>query len=105
MKLNIISAKRIKQEFMKNVDLNCQTKDNGGTFPRSLLPKACVNSFIFFSLGFPNTRQNIPMEYLRTKEEYSQVTPSNDAMFFKIFFVIDCTSGTFLLRIKLIKPV
>lgn len=45
------------------------------------------------------------MEYLRTKEEYSQVTPSNDAMFFKIFFVIDCTSGTFLLRIKLIKPV
>ena len=93
VKLNIISAKRIKQEFMKNVDLNCQTKDNGGTFPRSLLPKACVNSF--FSLGFPNTRQNIPMEYLRTKEEYSQVTPSNEAMFFKIFFVIDFTSGTY----------
>lgn len=51
VKLNIISAKRIRQEFMKNVDLNCQTKDNGSTFPRSLLPKACVNSF-FFLLDF-----------------------------------------------------
>lgn len=79
---------------MKNVDLNSQTKDNGGTFPRSLLPKACVNSFIFFSLGFQNTRQNIPMEYLSTKQEYSQVTPSSEAMFFKIFFVIDFRSGT-----------